>query len=162
MRGEYPGTADEVGYLWEVVEFVALNHAGLSRRDIHGIDRIETSYEPRFDVTASMRRVAASSPGKVVSVASTVAGVIAGVVASTRVGYASVGVAIVVVAVVAYLIREHSPDHWFEHPPPVKQRTHVYEPGMSQAELMRWVEYARLADEIRAENLEDDGFEFVG
>lgn len=110
-----------------------LHGEGLSRQDIHGVDRETVTVRKRYDIAASLRRACAACGRVRLRRALSVAAVGFGVVAAYTASHAF---AIVFAALAVAAVGVHrAPDVVFERPDPAFERSNTQSDGMTDREV---------------------------
>jgi hypothetical protein len=129
--------------------------AGLTRRDIHGVDRRGRHVERRHDIAAAVRRTL-GRVGRRRSAAAVGTTTAAAGVTGALAGFTKAGAFVVAVAVaVAVAIDRHAPDVVFDADvAPKAIVTHEHEDGLTDAEYARRLAIHSERNELKEEKIE--------
>jgi len=130
-----------------------LHDKGLSRQDIHGVDRRTVTLRKRYDIAASLRRACAAC-GRVrlkgaLSVAFAAASFVG--VHTASYGYGILGA---VFAVAAYATAT-APEWVFDDPDPAYERSNTQSGGMTDKEVMERLAIVRERAEHKQELIDE-------
>jgi hypothetical protein len=134
IRGRRPQDADDLLIHREIGEQL-LHDEGVTRQDIHGVDRTVAIAQTRHDATATVRRVLSAFGRRQVQSASAVAAVACAVVTAFT-GTVTVGILAVVCAGVA-TGANRAPDSVFTDPPDTHKVGKIRSDGMTGDEFRR-------------------------
>jgi len=139
---------------FHVVEYMLTSKAGLSRRDIRGDERSGYHRTPRYDVTASIRRVL-SRAGRLRACAGVGAAFSFVGIATALAGLESTASFVAIVGgFVSGLCYYRLPDAVFESPPDVVTETKSTTPGMTEQEVYRTLAIHAERQDLKEEKIE--------
>ena len=148
VRGKPPRTAEDALIQREVGEQVLADN-GVSRQDIHGVDRDVVAVTERHDLTATVRRACAAA-GRVRLRRAVLVAVVANAALAAVTASSLAFVAFVVSSLAAAAIRG-APDFVFEDPDPEFTLGSIEGDGLTDHEVMRRLEIVQERDKYREE-----------
>jgi len=130
-----------------------LHDKGLSRRDIHGVDRDTVTVRKRHDFAATLRRACAACGRRRLRRALSVGAVAQTLVAAYTASHVA---AMVLVALwVAVGVVHEAPDVVFEAPAPAYERSNTQSDGMTDREVMERLAIVKERSEYKQELIDD-------